>query len=91
MARVGRLRTGSAAALLLAAGCGIVFLEPWHGPIVLSLSTGHGIDTGDLPALPLLALAVAIAFGRTPPGRMDRAGRPVAGWAPRRPFSSARC
>ena len=75
MARAGRLRTGSVAALLLAAGCGIVLLEPWHGPIVLSLSTGHGIDTGDLPALPLLALAVAIAFGRTRRGRAAPQGR----------------
>jgi hypothetical protein len=42
-----------------------VFLwEPWHGPVVLSLSEGHGIDAGDLPALPLLALAVALIHAR---------------------------
>jgi len=42
-----------------------VFLwEPWHGPVVLSLSEGHGIDAGDLPALPLLALAVALIHSR---------------------------
>ena len=75
MARAGKLRTGSVVALLLAAGCAIVLWEPWHGPIVLSLSTGHGIDTGDLPALPLLALAVAIAFGGTRRGRAAPQGR----------------
>jgi hypothetical protein len=31
---------------------------------VLSLSAGHGIDTGDLLALPLVALAVAVARGQ---------------------------
>jgi hypothetical protein len=50
--------------LLLGAAGGIVALEEWHGPIVLSLSAGHGIDTGDLLALPLVALAVAVARGQ---------------------------
>ena len=31
---------------------------PWHGPIILSLSGSHGIDAGDLAALPLFAVAV---------------------------------
>jgi hypothetical protein len=48
-------------ALLLGAAGGIVALAAWHGPIVLTLSAGHGVDTGDLPALPLVALAVAVA------------------------------
>jgi hypothetical protein len=46
--------------VLLAAACGILLWEPWHGPVVLTLSASHGIDAGDLPALPLIALAVAI-------------------------------
>jgi hypothetical protein len=62
-------RTGSKSAwilvaLLLAAACGVFVWEPWHGPVVLSLSEGHGIAAGDLPALPLLALAVAIAHAQ---------------------------
>jgi hypothetical protein len=50
--------------LLLGAACGIFALEEWHGPIVLSLSADHGIDTGDLLAFPLVALAVAVARGQ---------------------------
>jgi Concanavalin A-like lectin/glucanases superfamily len=49
------------AALLLAAACAYVLLEPWHGPTVLALSEQHGIDAGDLPALPLIALALALS------------------------------
>jgi hypothetical protein len=50
--------------LLLGAAGGIVALEAWHGPIVLSLSAEHGIDTGDLLAFPLVAVAVAVARGQ---------------------------
>ncbi len=50
--------------LLLGAAGGIVALEGWHGPVLLSLSAGHGIDTGDLLAFPLVALAVAVARGQ---------------------------
>ena len=38
---------------------GIVALELWHGPTVLALSGGHGLDTGDLLAVPLVLLAIA--------------------------------
>jgi hypothetical protein len=41
------------AALLLVAAA-IVLWEPWHGPIVISLSSSHGIDAGDAIALPLV-------------------------------------
>jgi Concanavalin A-like lectin/glucanases superfamily len=51
-------------ALLLGAACGAFLWEPWHGPVVLSLSESHGIDAGDLPALALIALAVAICQAR---------------------------
>jgi hypothetical protein len=47
---------------LLVAGAGVLLvLQPWHGPIVLPLTTNHGVDRGDLPALALLALAVGTA------------------------------
>jgi Concanavalin A-like lectin/glucanases superfamily len=52
------------AALLLGAACGLFLWEPWHGPVVLSLSEGHGVDAGDLPALLLIAIAVAIGHSR---------------------------
>jgi hypothetical protein len=37
---------------------------PWHGPTVLALSEQHGVDAADLPALALMALAVAISQAR---------------------------
>ena len=62
-------RSSAAAGLvisLLLAAAGAVFLwEPWHGPVVLRLSERHGLDAGDLPALPLIALAVVIGHART--------------------------
>ena len=51
--------------LVLGAACGVVALEAWHGPIVLALSGGHGIDTGDLLAFPLVVLALAVARRRS--------------------------
>ena len=50
-----------AAALLIAAACAIFVREPWHGPVILPLSPSHGVDAGDLPAVVLVALAVALA------------------------------
>ena len=49
--------------LLLAGACAFLRFEPWHGVVVLSLSERHGVDAGDLPAVLLFALAVAIAHG----------------------------
>jgi hypothetical protein len=78
-----RARSPTAAvvvALLLAGACAVFLLEPWHGPIVLSLSRSHGIDTGDLPALLLIAPAVAIGSVCVPAVRAHgrgAAGRPA--------------
>jgi hypothetical protein len=58
------LSAGILVALLVAAACGVFLWGPWHGPVVLSLSASHGIDAGDLPALSLIALAVAIGHAR---------------------------
>lgn len=56
-----RLVAASGVFVTLGAAVGVVVREPWHGPVILSLSTGHGIDAGDLPVVPLVALAVYIA------------------------------
>jgi hypothetical protein len=48
-------------ALLLGAAGAVVASETWNGPIVLSLSSDHGVDAGDLLVFPLVALAIAIA------------------------------
>jgi hypothetical protein len=70
-------------ALLLAGACAVFLLEPWHGPIVLSLWRSHGIDTGDLPALLLIALAVAVGSVFVPAVRAQARG------AARRPAGPA--
>jgi hypothetical protein len=76
----GGVKPASVVALLLVGACAIFLLEPWHGPVVLSLSRSHGIDTGDLPALALIALAVAVGSVCAPAVRAD--GRGAAGrWA----------
>ena len=67
-------------ALLLVGACAIFLLEPWHGPVVLSLSRTHGIDAGDLPALPLIALAVALGSVCAPGVRAEGRGA-TGGWA----------
>jgi hypothetical protein len=68
--------------VLLLGGVCVVFLwQPWgQGPIILSLSRTHGIDTGDLPALPLFALAVAIGHAQAIGGSRG-AGWPASRWA----------
>ena len=50
-----------AVGLTVAASVLVVFREPWHGPILFTLSTTHGVDTGDLLVLPLVALALVAA------------------------------
>jgi hypothetical protein len=74
-----RPKAASVVALLLVGACAVLLLEPWHGPIVLSLSRRHGIDTGDLPALALLAVAVAVGSVCAPAIRAN--GRPADPWA----------
>jgi Concanavalin A-like lectin/glucanases superfamily len=49
--------------LLLGGACAVLLSIRWRGPIILSLSGRHGIDAGDLAALPLFALALAVAVG----------------------------
>ena len=69
-----------AAALLLGVACAALVWAPWHGAVVLSVSASHGIDVGDLPALALVAVSVAILHARaqsrnTPAGLSWLAGR----------------
>ncbi len=63
-----RIADGALVVLLLAVAGAIVALESWHGPTVLSLSAGHGIDAGDLPAMLFVVLAVAVARAHAPLG-----------------------
>jgi hypothetical protein len=55
-----RLSAGICIALLLAGAGVIVAVGAWHGPTLLSLSSGHGINTGDLFAVPFVVLAIAV-------------------------------
>jgi hypothetical protein len=60
-----RLGAAICIVLPLLAAAAIVAAELWRGPVVLSLSADHGIDTGDLIALPLVVIAIAVARGRS--------------------------
>lgn len=59
------VRARSAAAVLgvlvaLGAAVATIVWEPWHGPTLLSISSAHGVAAGDLLAVPLVAIALAI-------------------------------
>jgi hypothetical protein len=76
-----RVPPAIAIACPLAIASAIVAAQAWEGPIVLSLSAAHGVDTGDLLAFPLVLLAIAAARSRLPSGRRapdDRAVRAPA-------------
>jgi len=62
----GRTAARIIGAALLIGAAAIVVWEPWHGPIVVSLSSTHGIDAGDVIALPLVVVSVLLwkAAGR---------------------------
>lgn len=47
-----------------------VWLQLWHGPTLLTLSSVHGVDAGDLAGLPFLLAAVAVARRTFPPLRV---------------------
>jgi hypothetical protein len=49
------------ALVLVVVAASIVVLEPLqHGPVLLTLTRDHGVDSGDLPAVALLVLAAWI-------------------------------
>jgi hypothetical protein len=59
---LGRLIAWLGVSLLFGAAYAALHWAPWRrGTTLFSLSSTHGIDTGDLPALALLAVAVAVA------------------------------
>ena len=77
MARPESSRPWIAVAALLAAA-GVFLWEPWHGPVILSLSSTHGFDAGDLPAVLLVALGVAIGHAAARSARaVPRASLPA--------------
>lgn len=69
-----RLTAGVCVVVLVGAAGLVIALEKWDGPIILSLSSAHGIHAGDLPAVPLVAAAVAV-------WRRTRRGGSVPTWA----------
>ena len=51
------------AVVLVVAAASIVVLEPLpHGSVLLTLTSDHGVDSGDLPAVALLLLAAWIVL-----------------------------
>ena len=67
-------------ALLLGVAAGVVAVEAWHGAVLLALSASHGVDAGDLPAVPFVVLAIAMARRR-----LDARARTLAADAPPTP------
>jgi hypothetical protein len=58
--RPGRI---ALAVVLVGVAAAIVALEPLpHGPVLLTLTRDHGVETGDLPAVALLLLAAWIVL-----------------------------
>jgi hypothetical protein len=65
--------------LLLGGACAVLLSIRWRGPIILSLSGSHGIHAGDLAALPLFGLALAVAVGSLQGNDGSRGARWPAG------------
>jgi len=64
----GRTRVEAAGiAVPLAVAGAILWVQLWHDPIILSVSPTHGVDAGDLLAIPFLVLAVAVGRRRLAP------------------------
>ena len=72
------LRRAAGVVVPLTIGCAVVWVQAWHGPTVLTLSAAHGIDTGDLVAVPFLLLAIAVARRRPARGRSPDWALPVS-------------
>jgi hypothetical protein len=61
----GRTRVERAGVVVPLAVAGtIVAVQLWHGPIILAVSPTHGVDAGDLLAIPFVLLAVAVGRRR---------------------------
>jgi hypothetical protein len=48
-------------AVPLGVGVAIIWAQTWHGPTILAFTPSHGVDAGDLLAIPFLVLSVAVA------------------------------
>jgi hypothetical protein len=60
--RFGRI---ALAVVLVVVATAIVVLEPLpHGSVLLTLTTDHGVDTGDLPAVALYLVAGWVLLAR---------------------------
>lgn len=58
-----RRRRRLLALVLAAIAIGMVVMEPFpKGEVLLSLTRTHGVDTGDIPALALLLLALGLGI-----------------------------
>jgi hypothetical protein len=75
---MGRRTAAVCVVLLVGAAAAIIALETWHGPVVLSISSGHGVDTGDLLAFPFAVLAIAIWRGQAHGASAGRFAGPAA-------------
>jgi hypothetical protein len=59
--RAARRRRRLLALMLATVAAGLLVLEPLpKGRVLLSLTSTHGVDAGDLPALALLLVAIRV-------------------------------
>jgi hypothetical protein len=64
---------------LLVVAAVVSIIEPLHGPVLLSFSGRHGLDVGDLVALPFLVAGLLLLRGSPAHQRLLRAAERVAG------------
>jgi hypothetical protein len=83
MAPLVRHRGWIFVAFLLVAAAAAIHWAPSRSQVVLSFSSTHGIDTGDLPALVLLAMALAVAVSQLRSQEARAALKRLAGRWPR--------
>src|SRR5215218_9010124 len=68
----GRTRVEAAGVVVsLAVAGAMLWVQLWHDSIILAVSPTHGVDAGDLLAIPFLVLAVAVGRRRCALGPTD--------------------
>jgi hypothetical protein len=82
MASLVRHRGWIFVAFLLVAAAAAIHWAPSRSRVVVSFSSTHGIDTGDLPALALLAMALAVAVSQLRAQEARAALKRLAGRSP---------
>ncbi len=65
---------------LMGVAVATIVWEPWHGPIVITLSSSHGIDAGNVFAVPLVVASVLVSKAAGGPARGPASFVRVGSW-----------